>query len=91
MQGLNGHAKIHIQKTLRCTECEYTCTTMNKLNTHMRTHTGDEIQNEPLTEKAKTPVSETPKRGLSLSPEVANLDDKKDSRKTKKSKKLTSC
>ena len=54
MQGLNGHAKIHIQKTLRCTECEYTCTTMNKLNTHMRTHTEDEIQNEPLTEKAKT-------------------------------------
>ena len=40
---------------------------------------------------AKTPASETPKRRLSLSPEVANLNDKKDSRKTKKSKKLTSC
>ena len=87
MQGLNTHFKIHNKKGIRCTKCEYICTTINKLNTHMRTHTEDEIQVEKMVKVAKGLESTNGnKRDLSVSPEVEHID-KRDSRKNLGSKK----
>ena len=70
---------------------------MKKLNTHTRTHTGEESPIKTLfgtmfeigtSAPEKTPlVSNSAKRGLSVSPEV--VDNKKASKKKEKQYKLT--
>ena len=79
-QAFTEHSKTHgKQKRFMCSECEYVAVTLNKLNTHMRTHTENEITVENLIEVAKSPTPEktsSVKRGLSVSPEVADINKK---------------
>ena len=85
LQGLNGHLKIHNNKKgIRCTKCEYICTTINSLNTHMRTHTEDDIQIERMVKGSRS--ANGTKRDLSVSPEIDHID-KMDARKNLHSKK----
>ena len=88
MQGLSSHTKIHNQKKIKCSKCEFVCTTLNKLKNHMRIHLDEEIHTEihteELSEMSKITTSEkniscskTSKRGLSASPEVVDSNKKK--------------
>ena len=73
-RGLSNHMKTHKDKQFKCKKCDFTANTLNKLNVHMRTHTGDAITIE-ANESEKTPGSSNAvKRGLPVSPEIANTD-----------------
>ena len=73
-RGLSNHMKTHKDKQFKCKKCDFTANTLNKLNVHMRTHTGDAITIK-ANESEKTPGSSNAvKRGLPVSPEIANTD-----------------
>ena len=73
-RGLSNHMKTHKDKQFKCKKCDFTANTLNKLNVHMRTHTDDAITIE-ANESEKTPGSSNAvKRGLPVSPEIANTD-----------------
>ena len=83
LQGLKGHIKIHNQKQMKCTKCEVICSSLRKLNNHMKIHIGEVINTEEITEetnatpsKKTSTSSNTPKRCLSMSPEVVDTTKK---------------
>ena len=66
--------KTHKDKQLKCKKCDFTANTLNKLNAHLRTHTGDAITIEAIKSEKTPGSSNAVKRGLPVSPEIANTD-----------------
>ena len=73
-RGLSNHMKTHKDKQLKCKKCDFTANTLNKLNAHLRTHTGDAITIEAIKSEKTPGSSNAVKRGLPVSPEIANTD-----------------
>ena len=80
-QALASHLKIHKQKSFKCSNCDYVCTTLSKLNAHKKDHATEDIIVETLSEKINN-AKNTPsnakanKRDLSISPESTETDRK---------------
>ena len=76
-----SHLKIHKQKSFKCSNCDYVCTTLSKLNAHKKDHATEDIIVETLSEKINN-AKNTPsnakanKRDLSISPESTETDRK---------------
>ena len=68
---------MHKQNKFKCDKCNYSTSTISKLNTHKKDHTEDELNFESIFEPVSPQTIGNPvKRGLSVSPEVANCQNK---------------
>ncbi|CAL4218294.1 unnamed protein product, partial [Meganyctiphanes norvegica] len=88
-KNLANHVKKHSVEQIKCTKCEYTCKSSANLENHMKVHTGGEEVARSYSDTVKSPTNENNlKRGLSLSPEVVETDNKllRSKQRNKKSK-----
>ena len=77
-QALAAHIKVHKQKSFKCSNCDYVCTTLAKMNAHKKDHsTGEESHIEIVNKAKNTPSNnKSGKRDLSISPEVTDANRK---------------
>ena len=77
-QALAAHIKVHKQKSFKCSNCDYVCTTLAKMNAHKKDHSTGEVSHIEIVNKAKNTPSnnKSGKRDLSISPEVTDANRK---------------
>ena len=80
-QALASHLKIHKPKSFKCSNCDYVCTTLSKMNAHKKDHVTEGIIVETLGEminndKITPSNTKANKRDLSISPKSTETDRK---------------
>ena len=75
---LSDHVKTHSGKTYICPECDYTSKNASKFNNHMQYHIGEIDSGEAtsLVQENDSRSSKNSKRGLSVSPEAIDNNNK---------------
>ena len=77
---------MHSQTRFNCSICEFIGTSVNELNTHMKTHTDEICSVAQLESVMDSPSENKSKRNLSVSPEVVDSYIKTRQNKIRKNK-----